>query len=487
MPEGAVVARYILDADPGASVVMLESGPLITNEQFSDRFLKGAAELYMNGAATLSANQKYTFTQGRCVGGSTTVNNAVSLKPRDFWWNKLIVERWSNLGAELNWDELAQAFDQVAPAINVQNLDSRVISPMAKKIKAGFRREYPSVPLNVVKVNLEDCIGCGRCNLGCQYDAKKSMLVTMIPEFLDRGGVLVPDAKVTRIIFEEHSGRRTVTGLEVKTKEGDLVHVKADRYVLAAGAFASSKLLWRSGYIGSEPGVRTVGKRFSGNFGTPVSGIFATAQNGADGQQVGYMIEIPEEKMVIETAFAPPAAFGMIARQWGSDFMKLAERFNDIAIAVPVFCSSSFGEIKRGLNPSGFVIDYQMVFEDWFKLSKGLKMIAKAMFSEGAEEVMVPRFDGSTLKQGPDLEKRLNRYFALGPIDYLHIQTAHMQGGNVIHEDPNQGVVNSDMKVHGFENLWIADASVIPSPITLNIQFTVMALARYAASRIVAG
>jgi choline dehydrogenase-like flavoprotein len=42
------------------------------------------------------------------------------------------------------------------------------------------------------------------------------------------------------------------------------------------------------------------------------------------------------------------------------------------------------------------------------------------------------------------------------------------------------------MKVHGVKNLWICDASVIPSPITINIAFTVMALSRYAAVRIAA-
>lgn len=41
------------------------------------------------------------------------------------------------------------------------------------------------------------------------------------------------------------------------------------------------------------------------------------------------------------------------------------------------------------------------------------------------------------------------------------------------------------MKVHGIERLWVADASVIPAPITLNVQLTVMALARYAAEAVV--
>ena len=50
-------------------------------------------------------------------------------------------------------------------------------------------------------------------------------------------------------------------------------------------------------------------------------------------------------------------------------------------------------------------------------------------------------------------------------------------------QSPTKGVVNSDLKVHGVDNLWIFDSSVFPAPITLNIQYTTMALTRYAALR----
>ena len=104
------------------------------------------------------------------------------------------------------------------------------------------------------------------------------------------------------------------------------------------------------------------------------------------------------------------------------------------------------------------------------------------MFAAGAKTVYSTRFDARTLTSS----RNVNSYFAgTGPLQYLKMTTAHLQGGNVISSDPNLGVVNADLKVHGIDRLWITDASVIPSPITLNVQLTVMALAHYAASRIV--
>ena len=46
------------------------------------------------------------------------------------------------------------------------------------------------------------------------------------------------------------------------------------------------------------------------------------------------------------------------------------------------------------------------------------------------------------------------------------------------------GLVSPDFRVHGYENLYVCDASVFPSSVTVNPQLTVMALAHYASERI---
>jgi len=45
-------------------------------------------------------------------------------------------------------------------------------------------------------------------------------------------------------------------------------------------------------------------------------------------------------------------------------------------------------------------------------------------------------------------------------------------------------VVGPDFRVHGTANLYVCDASVIPSSLTVNPQLTVMTLAHYAGPRI---
>jgi choline dehydrogenase-like flavoprotein len=64
---------------------------------------------------------------------------------------------------------------------------------------------------------------------------------------------------------------------------------------------------------------------------------------------------------------------------------------------------------------------------------------------------------------------------------YIALGTGHPQGGNALGADPRRGVVGPDFRVHGYENLYVCDASVFPSSLTVNPQLTIMSLAHYAA------
>jgi choline dehydrogenase-like flavoprotein len=66
----------------------------------------------------------------------------------------------------------------------------------------------------------------------------------------------------------------------------------------------------------------------------------------------------------------------------------------------------------------------------------------------------------------------------------IELHTSHPQGGNAISADPEKGVVDERFRVYGTDNVYVCDASVFPSSVTVNPQLTVMALADYAAPNI---
>lgn len=49
----------------------------------------------------------------------------------------------------------------------------------------------------------------------------------------------------------------------------------------------------------------------------------------------------------------------------------------------------------------------------------------------------------------------------------------------VMHEDQKLGVVDPSCKVHGVDNLWIADPSVFPTPSHANPMLMIVALSMY--------
>ncbi len=62
--------------------------------------------------------------------------------------------------------------------------------------------------------------------------------------------------------------------------------------------------------------------------------------------------------------------------------------------------------------------------------------------------------------------------------------TAHILGGAVIAPDAGQGVVDSDQRVFGYENLLVCDGSVVPANVGVNPSLTITALAEHAMSKV---
>jgi choline dehydrogenase-like flavoprotein len=66
------------------------------------------------------------------------------------------------------------------------------------------------------------------------------------------------------------------------------------------------------------------------------------------------------------------------------------------------------------------------------------------------------------------------RQVARGPVDP---NTHHHMGTTRMHDDPAQGVVDADLRVHGEENLYVVGSSVFPTAGCANPTLTALALA----------
>jgi choline dehydrogenase-like flavoprotein len=420
---------------------------------------------------------RFTVLQGSCVGGSTTVNNAVCFPPPP-----RVLEAWNDPrrhDAGLCLPELDESVTAVKRLLKVSDQTEAVLNPSGGKYLAGANGlPAGGLDVGVVQANIQGCFGSGYCNIGCKWGKKLSMLETALPWAQRRfpGRVrIVADCEVERIVTLSGSPKR-VAGLRARLADGRPLSVKAKKYVLSAGAVASSYLLLRSGAGRGLP----VGKGFSCNMGAPLTADFDGERLlSYDGLQISHF-GIPQQPgFVFETWFNPPVSQALNMPGWFDRHFENMRRYDHLMAVGVLVGTESNGRVIRALT-GGPGVDFRPRPRDLATLAKGLKLLGELLFEAGAQRVMVNTWGEDEFTSKSQLGA-LDR-IAADP-DYITLGTGHPQGGNAVSRDPRRGVVGPDFKVHGYDDLYVCDASVFPTSLTVNPQLTVMSLAHYAAQR----
>lgn len=474
----ATVAHGILKANPNRSITMIERGAYVDRSEMNENEIEMLSALYNEGALQLSRDFRFQVLQGNCVGGTTVVNNAVCFDlPSD------VLDRWNDragLDAAIDPAQLAASFANARHLVSVLRQTPENLNPGADPFMQGIRSlglDAAPNDADIVEANItEDCYGCGYCNIGCRFGKKLSMLDTVLPQlqrdYPDRLRIIA-GCEVRKLTG---SGAR-ITGLEARFSDGRRLRVKGKTVVVAAGTISSSLLLLRSGIT------RNVGERLSFNMGSPITALFDRKIDAYAGLQISHYLNIaPNPGYILETWFNPPVSQALTMPGWFDQHfenMRRYDRMSSVGILVP---TEANGRVRaRGLF--GRDIDYTPMPHDLDRLAEGLILGAKIFMAGGAEAIMPHTLDYYEWKDERDLEKLRAIVHQPGK---MTLGTGHPQGGNVIASSSDKGAVDPEMKVFGYDNLYVTDASIFPSSVGVNPQLTVMALADYASGGIAA-
>lgn len=462
---GASAARTL--ADITDSICVVEEGPAVTTEQFSDRAFPSLARLYRDmGAQITSGRSPMLVIQGRCLGGSTVVNSAIMRHlPEDVW------QEWcrdQGIGSTLPFLEIEQASLDIEAELQVQ--------PTPLDIWGGNNRmlsraaELGRVAGSAIRRNAPGCRGSARCNLGCPHAAKLSMQLSFLPYAVARGVQVFADERAERVVMR---GARAVM---VETNRRSLMARRA--VVVAASAVETPRILWRSGIRG-----RHLGRHFQGHPGMAIVGFFDEEIRLGKGATQGFELDglRSEGRIKIETLAVPPETFfsGLpgVGREWLSMMAEFAHA------AVWVLPLRSYAEGSVGVGRGGGSIQFALDRRDLPNLKWGLRRAAELMFIAGAREVVCP-VHGLPHRLRPD---------QVGVIEHVSddpsafpLAISHLFGTSRMSTRPEDGVVGTDFRVHGTDNLYVVDSSIFPTNLGVNPQLSIMALARIAARRMAA-
>ena len=460
---GSVMAYEL--ARRGLDVVVLEKGRREDPQTFEHSELAMFPRIYKQGGLQSTDDHDTIVVQGQVVGGSTVINNAIWLRAE----LDRILPDWESCGAHIPRDALEAAYTELEGALHVSPVPHNVANAGGDVFLRGC--EGAGVEGEYLNNNRHECIGCGWCNYGCRYNRKVSMLVSYVPWAEAKGTRFLDRCDHARV---RHDGHRAI-GVEA-VRNGQPISFDADRVVVSAGAIGSSAVLLESGIDVDG----RVGKGLH-----VLGGVFLTGEtdeqiNGYDGIGLTCLAKASDD-YVIESFFAPPVAFSLrLGGFFLSHFDRALNYTSFIDGGVMVGTDPANGSVR--LDRKGRVhIDLKFDDQDLAGLRAGMQTLGRIYFAAGARRVFPSSFkfiEFAHPEQLDEIDDMIRR-----PDDLL-LGSAHPQGGNPMNEDASYGVVGLDFKVHGFENLYVADTSVWPSNIWANCQATAMATSHVAATHV---
>ena len=446
---GATTASVLAAA--GFDVLIVEEGECIEQGSVVPFSLQQMDLQYRGGGVTVALGvPSIAYTEGRCAGGGTEINSGLYRRPPED-----LLQRWATdfRISDLDPDEVMTIANEVERSISVTMVPGPA-SAASDVLHRGAERlgwqnseiprwmKYPS--------------GDAKAGL------RQSMTRTYLPQAAAHGARLVTGCRIDRLEMAGHSACRATTTLA----DGRHGAIEFRHVFVCGGAIQSPALLQRSriaGHIGRSLAVHPTVK---------LSARFADELNVPDDVPVHQVKE-----------FAPDLSFGGSASQPGLVALALSDHWPTFSRAITdwrrmsiyyaAITSEGRGRVRavRGLRDP--IVTYALTRRDRALLGSGLCRLALLMLEAGADEVY-PSFRGApVVRNRRDLAIMQSAFSATK----ASVMTVHLCSTVPMGEDTSTCGASSFGRVHGTSNVWVNDASLLPTAPGVNPQGTIMALA----------
>jgi choline dehydrogenase-like flavoprotein len=456
---GAVVAKELAEA--GLSVAMLEEGRHHTTDDYTGRPRDMSLELYRDGGQIATVGMPpILLPLGQTLGGTSHVNSATCFRTP-----APVLELWrERFGLdELTVVELDPYLRRVERELNVVRTPAEIAGKNAEVVKRGA--DSLGYSGDWVYRNVRGCIGSGVCNFGCPTSAKQHVGVTYVPKAWEAGATTYVNTRARSFVID----RGRVHAVEAETVSGRRLRVSCDLAVLAAGTIHTPLFLRRQG-IDEVSG--QIGRNLSLH---PATGVRALMDERIDMwsgvPQSYYIDEFADEGIMLEGAAGTPDTLASALPYFGEDHRELMDACRNLSQFGLMVSDSSRGTVRELVGRPH--IRYSLNRDDTAKFKRGIEILSEIYWAAGAKRVYPPI--ASVPELGPGDMERL-RSLELQPSE-LALMAFHPLGTCRMGANPMQAPVDPAGRLRGYEGLYIADGSIVPSSLGVNPQITIMALA----------
>ena len=446
-PGGSVTANELVFA--GKDVLMLEEGPISTLTPTSPS-AQGLQQLWRNNGLTAALGSiPVSYAEGRCVGGGSEINSA-------------IIQRIP-----------PNLLDQWAQDYEIQDFGDSVLRPYYDKAFQAIKARViggVTNPLSEVMINGAKALNWKISPLerSDDMDGKRSMSATVLKNALAKGLRMVSECRVNQIIFK---GKKAVS---VKATAQDArgrkhpITVYFKHIFIAAGAVHTPALLLRSGVK------KNIGRTLRLH---PTLKALAHFPHLIEAQKYILAPHAVTEFMPdirLGCSVFRPGFFGMaLAEDW-QHRAHLQADIDHCALYYAMIRAQGIGRIYCIPGLRDPLVTFRLTEQDWLLLKQGLQLLSKLLFAAGATQIF-PSITGHSgwhqnmpITYDPLLEKLPK---------FANPFTIHIFSSCPMGENQERCATNSFGKIHGLDNTYIADASLIPEAPGVNPQATIMAIA----------
>jgi long-chain-alcohol oxidase len=493
---GGGVAAAIL-AKSGLRVVVIEKGNYFAPRDYSALEGPSMFELFESNSLMMTHDGRFRFMAGSTVGGGSVVNWAASLKTPD-----AIIEEWSvHRGISIYSSEKYKA---------AMGIVCKRLGVTEKIIREGFQNqilrkgcEKLGLDVTIVPRNSTEKHYCGSCSYGCPTGEKRGTDSTWLVDAVNNNAVILTQCKAEKLILadndankREESGRRkrclgVAASLSHQTRKKLQINAKVT--IVACGSLKTPGLLASSGLKNSNISrglhIHPIMMAW-GYFPEKNSELEGAAHEGEIVTSLHYVhpMDSTTPNITLETPAIGPGTFAALT-PWvsGSDMKERMAKYARTAHIFAMVRDEGVGEVK------GDIVKYRLTKADEENLTIGLKQALRILVAAGAAEVGTYRSDGQRMKcdgiKQKDLEAFLDTVNAPPGVvsmskHWTQSFTAHQIGCCRMGATEKEGAIDGKGESWEAEDLYVCDASVLPTALGVNPMITVQSTAYCISNRI---
>ncbi|MCF3581052.1 GMC family oxidoreductase [Planktothrix agardhii] len=456
-PGGAITACLLAEA--GRNVLLIEEGAYLSLESCQPFSVEEMVQKYRNGGITAAFGQpKIQYVEGKCVGGGSEINSGLYHRTPPN-----ILAQWSQ---EFQVESLTEAdliphFEACEQAVNVCYLPGKAPTASLKLHEGATRLNWQSleVPRWFRYQELDET--------AIPKGTRQSMTETFIPRALKAGCKLLANTWIQNI--NQNHNNWILTGYhQVNNSPKQPIKIQAETVFVCCGAIQTPALLRRSGIKNN------IGNALRMH---PTVKIIAQFDQDINTLDMGVPVHQVKEfspKFSFGCSISSPPYLSVGMTDHPNYTQEVQKNWHKMAIYYAMIVGEGYGTVRNIPFCRDPLVSYKLTSQDLKDLSEALKKLAQLLFEVDAK-ILYPSISNSFLLTHPkDLDKIPEQL----PIKQTNLMTVHVFSSCPMGENLQKCAVNSFGKVHGFNNLYIADASLLCTAPGVNPQGTIMAIAR---------